>query len=75
MSTLAEYQAIHGTEGLRRLADATGTKLSYLRQLICNAGKKPSADMALKLIQASGGKLTLEGLVNPVGQGSGRAGH
>jgi len=68
--TLAEYQAIYGTKGLIKLAEGAGTKLSYIRQLICTKGKQPSAKMALRLIRASGDKLTLEGLVFPAGQGN-----
>lgn len=66
--TLAEYQQIYGTEGLRNLADSCGTKLSYIRKLICVTTNRPSSEMALKMIEASGGKLTLEGLVYPLGR-------
>lgn len=66
--TLSEYQQIYGTAGLIRLAERAETQLSYIRQLICTAGKRPSAAMALRLIRASDGQITLEGLANPVGQ-------
>ena len=69
--TLAEYQAIYGTKGLVELAERAGTKLSYIRKLICVEGSVPSAPMCLRLIDASNGRLTLQGLVHPVGQGSG----
>jgi hypothetical protein len=63
--TLYEYSLAHGTEGLRELAEKAGTKLSYIRQLMYEPNKRPSADMALKIIKASGDTITLHGLCNP----------
>lgn len=63
--TLNEYFIQHGTKGLRELASKAGTKLSYLLQLNYTPTKRPSIPMALKLVDASDGVLTLEGLANP----------
>lgn len=63
--TLYEYYVVHKTEGLRELAERAGTKLSYIRQLIYETRKRPSVDMAAKIIEASGGQVTLDGLCNP----------
>ena len=63
--TLNDYFIKHGTKGLRELAEKAGTKLSYLLQLNYSTGKRPSIQMAQRLVDASGGALTLEGLANP----------
>jgi hypothetical protein len=63
--TLYEYYLAHGTDGLAALAQKAGTKLSYIRQLIYEPQKRPSADMALAIIEASNGDVTLRGLCNP----------
>lgn len=63
--TLNEYFHEYGRPGLVSLAQKTGTKLSYLLQLNYVTEKRPSLDLAQRLIDASGGKLTLEGLSNP----------
>lgn len=63
--TLNDYFIKHGTKGLRELAEKAGTKLSYLLQLNYSTGKRPSIQMAQRLVEASGGALTLEGLANP----------
>lgn len=65
MSTINAYFLAHGTEGLRTLAQKAGTKLSYLLQLNYMPTKRPSVAMAQRLIEASDGELTLEGLANP----------
>lgn len=63
--TLNDYFITHGTKGLRDLALKAGTKLSYLLQLNYTPTKRPSMEMASRLVDASGGVLTLEGLANP----------
>lgn len=63
--TLYEYYLAHGTAGLAELAQKAGTKLSYIRQLIYEPRKRPSVDMAEKIIVASENKITLHGLCNP----------
>jgi hypothetical protein len=63
--TLYEYYLAHGTDGLTALAEKAGTKLSYIRQLIYETRKRPSVEMAAKIIEASGSKVTLHGLCNP----------
>lgn len=64
--TLSEYFSIHRMQGLRRLADETGCKLGYLQQLLYVPTKKPSMTVATRLIKASNGELTYEGLANPI---------
>ena len=60
---LAEYFLLHGDEGLRALALEARTELSYLRQLIYSPGvKEPSLSMAVRLVNASGNRLTYEKL-------------
>lgn len=63
--TLYEYYLAHGTAGLAELAEKAGTKLSYIRQLIYEPRKRPSVEMAEKIIRASAEKVTLHGLCNP----------
>ncbi len=63
--TLNDYFMRHGTKGLRDLAEKAGTKLSYLLQLNYSTDKRPSIQMASRLVEASNGALTLEGLANP----------
>ncbi len=65
--TLRKYQQIYGPAGLERLAIAAGTSRNYLWRLICSPTRLPSASLALQLIRASGGELTLEGLAYPTG--------
>jgi hypothetical protein len=61
-----DYYIEHGMSGLEKLAQASNTKLSYLKQLIYTEGKLPSINMAQRLVDASEGKLTFVGLANPV---------
>lgn len=63
--TINDYFVRYGTKGLQGLADRAGTKLSYLLQLNYSPSKRPSITMASRLVEASGGELTLEGLANP----------
>jgi len=65
MGTINDFFIKHGTEGFRRLAERAGTKVSYLLQLNYMPSKVPSVRMAQRLIAASDGELTLEGLANP----------
>lgn len=64
--TLNAYFLRHGRAGLRALALATGARFGYLQQLNYVTRKKPSMALALKLVAASGGEITLDGLANPV---------
>ena len=63
--TINEYFIRHRTDGLRRLADRAQTKLSYLLQLNYTPTKLPSIKMAKRLIDASDGELSFDGLLNP----------
>lgn len=64
--TINDFYRAHRRRGLRELAQKTGTTDHYLMQLNYNPAKRPSVDMALKLIEATDGEITLEGLCNPV---------
>lgn len=66
--TMKEYYEKHGVSGLMALAEASGTKLSYLRQLIYSTNKNPSIRMAITLVESSGGELTFDGLAFPLGR-------
>lgn len=63
--TLNDYFIKYGIKGLRELAEKAGTKLSYLLRLNHSTGKRPSIQMAQRLVAASDGAFTLEGLANP----------
>lgn len=66
MSTIAAYFAKYRIHGLRRLAKATHCKPGYLQQLVVNPKKRPSMSLAQRLVHASNGELSFEGLANPV---------
>jgi DNA-binding transcriptional regulator YdaS (Cro superfamily) len=51
------YLKQHKASERRRLADAAGTKLIYLRQM-SNGSRRPSAEMAVRLEHASHGIIT-----------------
>lgn len=55
---LFEYRENFGTEGIKALATKAGTGAKYLEHLVLYR-KRPSTDLAHRLIAASGGKLTL----------------
>lgn len=63
--TLNDYFIKYGTAGLRALAKEAGTTVGYLLQLNYRPEKLPSIQMASRLVAASNGQLTLEGLANP----------
>lgn len=65
MATINDYFLKYGTEGFRKLAAKAGTSVGYLQQLNYSTKKRPSISMAEKLIEASNGELTFEGLANP----------
>lgn len=65
MTTIVQYYVLKGEAGMRRLAEDTGLRLSYLMQLVYDQRKRPSAEAALSIIKASGDLITLEGLCNP----------
>lgn len=64
--TINDWYRAHRRRGLRELAEKVGTTDHYLMQLNYNPAKRPSADLALRLIEATDGAITLEGLCNPV---------
>lgn len=59
---LRKYWMLYGKDGLQRLADATGTTLSYLRQLSWGY-RNPSPDLAQRLVEAANGELTLDAVL------------
>jgi len=63
--TLNEYYMTYGLDGLRELAKRAGTKVSYLLQLNYDSSKRPSLQMAQRIVEASGGVITLDDLANP----------
>lgn len=69
---LQEYTIKHGTAKLHVLAELVGCKPTYLNNLLYAVNnnpekpKRPSMALAQKLVDASGGQLTLNGLANPV---------
>ena len=71
--TLVEYINIYGEESLVPLAEAAGTKSTYLWQLIykhkitaSGKPKRPSYELGKRLVEASGGILSDKGLLNPI---------
>jgi hypothetical protein len=65
MGTINDYLLKYGQAGFARLAKRAGTKVSYLNQLNYDTNKRPSMEMAQRLVKASGGEITLDGLANP----------
>lgn len=64
--TITHFYRTHGQKGLRELANSVGTTEGYLVQLSYNPKKRPSVGLAKKLIDASGGEITLDGICNPI---------
>ena len=64
--TITEYFIQHRHAGLRKLADGAGTKYRYMLQLVYKEERTPSARLIKKLIAASEGVLTFEGLSTPI---------
>lgn len=60
-----DYWKKHGKESCEKLSTAAGTTYSYWK-LICNRVKRPGLDLARRLVDASGGELSLELLCPPV---------
>jgi len=63
--TINEFYRKYRRKGLRDLAIRTGTTDTYLMQLNYDVSKRPSVDLALRLIRESQGEITLEGICNP----------
>lgn len=59
---LIEYKRKHGAEAWQQLAEQAGTSVGYLN-LLAYRQRQPSPDMAARLLRASGGQLTLAGLL------------
>lgn len=58
---MQQYFEKFGMESATQLADKTGTKVSYLKHIAWGL-RKPGVKLIEQLIQASGRKLTVEGL-------------
>lgn len=53
-----------GTEKARVAVEAAGTNWEYFKHIAAGR-KRPGADLARRLVEASGGALTLDGLLFP----------
>lgn len=62
---LADYLEKYGHKGLEELAEKAGTSKGYLTRLAYQPWARPSLNLAARLVKASGGVLTFEGLANP----------
>ena len=58
------YWKAHGREAVMQLCDKVGTTYNYWKH-IANRRKRPSVDLARRLVEHSGGKLTFEKLLPP----------
>lgn len=58
------YWKWYGKPHCERLAASAGTSYSYWKH-ICNGTKSPGLDLALALVKASNGELSLEKLLPP----------
>lgn len=72
--TLSDYFKQKGRDALRDLAAAAGVSDGYLLGLIYQPERLPSTGLCKRLVDASGGLLTLDGLANPQKQLVGREG-
>ena len=64
--TVKAFYDKHGQKGFDRIAERAETRTSYLRQLMyANGGKTPSLKMALAIVRASDGEISIEGLAEP----------
>ena len=61
------YWQRHGSAHCARLAQAAGTSYGYWKQ-IANQRKRPSIELARRLVHASGGELSLELLLFPISE-------
>ena len=62
---LSDIYKNEGIAGLRRLSDATGANLQYLRQCATGwRGKRPSPELAMRLVE-SDSRLNFKSLLLP----------
>jgi hypothetical protein len=59
-----QFLDTYGAQAARDVCDKAGTKLQYFKYM-AQRKSYPSRPLAWKLIWASGGRLTLEGLLPP----------
>ena len=59
---IKQFIAAFGRGDLAVIAGKTGTTLGYLSEQVANGHRKPSPELAKKLVEASSGRLTLFGL-------------
>jgi len=64
--TAMEYWQAHGVEHCRELAAKAGTSYDYWKR-IANLRVRPSIDLARRLEELSGGKMTVDKLMPPLG--------
>ncbi len=58
------YWKAHGREPVIALCDKVGTTYNYWKH-IANKRKRPSVDLARRMVEATGGALTLDELLPP----------
>jgi len=58
------YWKAHGRETVMQLCDKVGTTYNYWKH-IANRRKRPSVDLARRMVEESGGKMTLNELLPP----------
>lgn len=58
------FKEIYGVERCKQVADTAGTNYEYFRQIASNH-RRPSPELALKLVEASNGELDFASLLAP----------
>jgi hypothetical protein len=64
---LMQYWKENGKAGAEAMCQAVGTSYEYFKH-ICNKRKRPSVDLARKMVAFSGDKLSLNELLFPIDQ-------
>ena len=62
---LMEYWKLIGKKDAEELCKSVGTSYEYFKH-ICNKRKRPSVDLARKIVKQSGGEISLEKLLFPI---------
>ena len=60
-----EYWKLNGRKKCLELCNEVGTSYDYFKHM-CNKRKRPSVELARKIIQFTGGELTLDDLLFPL---------
>lgn len=64
---LNEYWKKHGKEKSVEMCNAVGTSYDYFKH-ICNKRKRPSVELARKMVEFSAGELSLDKLLFPISE-------